>query len=359
MASKLEVEEHGNELTITKRWFGYGVLFLIMFAIIWDGFLIVWYGMAFAGGAPTIAILFPLLHVAAGIGITYTAITGLVNSTVLKINDNALTIKHGPLPWPGNKTVDVTDIEQFYVKQSAHTKDGNTTYSYMVRAKSSTGKDIKILKIPNWKDADEALKIERLIENHLGIKDVRLPEEYQGYKPKQVDDLVEQRRKTSVDSPTTDVAFHNLKKGDFVDYDRKKYEVSYSAQFDWKDGDTDREFQLLEIDNSEVLVFLQQNRGIWNAFIHTKLDAFEANSIFFSANNPPNEIQYKGSTFKQSVSHSGNMFVPGSRESVEVDMWEFTSDESQLIRIFNYSGMLKMYEAKQEILASFTNMLTA
>ena len=44
-----------------------------------------WYGIAFAADTPLIAKLFPLLHVAMGIGLTYFTLAGLVNRTTVEV----------------------------------------------------------------------------------------------------------------------------------------------------------------------------------------------------------------------------------------------------------------------------------
>src|SRR5690349_17364067 len=52
------------EVSIEWRWFrpaqDLGMLF---FAIFWNGFLVFWYTIAFAGDGPWLAYVFPLLHV--------------------------------------------------------------------------------------------------------------------------------------------------------------------------------------------------------------------------------------------------------------------------------------------------------
>ena len=41
----------GTTLEIRRRWFTAAVLFLVFFCVFWNGFMIVWHGMAFASGA--------------------------------------------------------------------------------------------------------------------------------------------------------------------------------------------------------------------------------------------------------------------------------------------------------------------
>jgi len=78
----MKIDRWGPELTITRRWFSAVLLFLVFFCIAWDSFLVFWYTMAFRADAPWIMKVFPIVHVAVGVGLTYYTIAGFVNSTV-------------------------------------------------------------------------------------------------------------------------------------------------------------------------------------------------------------------------------------------------------------------------------------
>src|SRR5262245_25035924 len=74
---KLEVLEYGDELSISWKWFSWAVLFLIPFCIAWNAFLIGWYSMAVGfgdqmpGPMRLIFLVFPIAHVAVGLGLAY------------------------------------------------------------------------------------------------------------------------------------------------------------------------------------------------------------------------------------------------------------------------------------------------
>lgn len=59
---------------------------------------------------PLMAILFPLGHVAVGVGITYYVFCGFLNKTDIKISHSGIEIKTYPLPWRGNKILNEADI---------------------------------------------------------------------------------------------------------------------------------------------------------------------------------------------------------------------------------------------------------
>lgn len=160
---------------ITRRWFSPVVLFLIPFCLVWDGFLFVWYAAAFKTGAPTMAILFPLLHVAAGVGITYWTLACLFNKTRLLVERGELVITHGPLPWFGYRRIPGVMMDQIYAKSHVtHGKNGPST-DYQLWHVNSAGRHEKLH--ANSLTADQALYIEQQLELALGIKDRAIPGE--------------------------------------------------------------------------------------------------------------------------------------------------------------------------------------
>ena len=109
---KLEVYQDRDRLEITLKWFTPIALFLLFFTVIWNAFLVFWYSMAISGGA-WIMVLFPILHVAVGVYLTYYTLCLFFNKTFIDISGDYLTIRHTPIPWwKGNRRIPVNAIEQ-------------------------------------------------------------------------------------------------------------------------------------------------------------------------------------------------------------------------------------------------------
>ena len=164
---------------IRWRWFRWSQLFLIFFAMAWDSFLVFWYVAAFtAEGAPLIVKIFPLGHVAVGLGITYTALAGLLNTTVLKAEGGKLTVRHFPLPWYPAPTVSQSDLEQLYVtRKTTHSKNGaRLTYQLRAVTRDHSGK----LLLKGLDELEQALYLEQVLEETLDIRDRRVAGECQG-----------------------------------------------------------------------------------------------------------------------------------------------------------------------------------
>jgi len=117
---------------IRKIWLSWTIAPLILFAVVWDGFLFSWYRKALLmpHGAPLMQILFPIGHLAVGIGLTYYIIASFVNKTDITIAPSSIANVTGPFPWFGNKRVEVADITDIIVRERSGNK-GSISYVVM------------------------------------------------------------------------------------------------------------------------------------------------------------------------------------------------------------------------------------
>jgi len=168
MPGAIQVEVFGDSLEIRRRWFGCAAIFLIVFAVFWNGFMIVWHSIAMATGMFVMSA-FGLIHTAVGIGVGYLALAMILNTTTIKVDRGMLTVSHGPLPWPGAKSLPIHEIKQFFCRETVHHGKNGTSYTYEVRYVTQTGSKEKLL--TGLSNSDQALFIEQQIERHLGIKD--------------------------------------------------------------------------------------------------------------------------------------------------------------------------------------------
>ncbi len=170
----LSVSEHAGMLRLERRWFRPFLFFALLFCIAWDAFLVFWYTQVGADG-DVIAIVFPIAHVGAGVGLTYWTIAGFVNRTIIGASANYLTIRHQPLPWPGKRDIAVRDLQQLFCEEHvSHSKNG-TSVSYSLNAVLQSGRKLALVK--HLAQADQALYLEHAIEKHLGIDNRPVPGE--------------------------------------------------------------------------------------------------------------------------------------------------------------------------------------
>ena len=165
-----------QEFVLSWRWFSpLKHLFMLVFAVGWNAFLLFWYTSAAGGDAPWLFYVFPLVHVAVGIGIGYGALAGVFNRTTITIERDTLSVRHGPLPWLGNREISKQDLQQLFCREKVAQRRGNNshggTISYEVHAQLG---DSEVKLIGGLSDARQAMYIEQLFETTLGIKDVRV-----------------------------------------------------------------------------------------------------------------------------------------------------------------------------------------
>jgi hypothetical protein len=177
------IDDFGPEITVQWSWYSHAVWFMLLFALFWDGFLLVWYGAAVGSltsgknlGNLWFMLLFPILHVAVGVGFTYAVLSMFVNRTVIKIASGELSVWHGPLPTWGKCRVSTADITQLFSTEHCHRRKRGHSYSYSVTALLTNGERMGL--ITNLQDSFEALFLERFLEEKLKIANQRVPGEF-------------------------------------------------------------------------------------------------------------------------------------------------------------------------------------
>jgi len=168
LPESLTIIDHGTYVEIVRRWFGPMTLAMTVFVLDWNGFLAAWYGAATEGGG-LVELLFPIGHVGVGVGLTYWVVAGWINKTRIMIGDGLVGVRHGPIPWFGNRDFELADLAQVYVIERTHTSKNGTSTSYELRAMTKAGRDVKLAS--GFKRSEEALYLEHLIEKHAGIVD--------------------------------------------------------------------------------------------------------------------------------------------------------------------------------------------
>ncbi|HKP76650.1 MAG TPA: hypothetical protein VJT67_14065 [Longimicrobiaceae bacterium] len=126
--------EANGELVVQYRWFSAKYLLLLFFCLFWDGFLVFWYAMALGGGGGLVFLLFPLIHVAAGIAITYATIAGFVNTTTVRIDGSRLSVRHHPLPWGRPVELGIVEVKQLFCEEKLNRGRNGVSYTYNLNA---------------------------------------------------------------------------------------------------------------------------------------------------------------------------------------------------------------------------------
>ena len=168
LPEKMTLVDHGNYIEIIRKWFSWKFAALAAFAVFWNGALISLYS-GMSSDTPLLTVLFPLLHVGAGIAIAYYALAGCLNRTHVYASKDLVGIRHRPIPWLGNKDVPASDIKQLYVTEKASKGRHGPWTTYEVRVVTNSGRNIKL--IGGLDAKEQALYLEQKIEDYLDIED--------------------------------------------------------------------------------------------------------------------------------------------------------------------------------------------
>ncbi|MFH0990080.1 MAG: hypothetical protein V1799_08700 [bacterium] len=175
--NNVTIDQTTSGLVLTYRWFSPKFIFLALFCVIWDGFLVFWYAIALGGNSSWEMILFPVLHIALGIGLTYYTVAGFINRTVITVGQGRLSIEHGPMMWFGSWLLNSTEISQIYVEEIVTRGKHGPSTSFQLNAITQDGRKIKLM--GGFESADSARFIENKVEEWLGIHDRKVEGELQ------------------------------------------------------------------------------------------------------------------------------------------------------------------------------------
>ncbi len=350
--NKFQIDESREELSITYRWFSFVHIFLAFFCLIWDGFLVVWYSIAFAsfndsGGASLIMILFPVLHLAAGVGLTYYTICGFFNRTYLRVDRQRLSISFKPLPWKGQIEFPSREIKQLFVKEKVSRGKNGNSYTYNLCMLSSSGKEKVLLSGDLLGGASQARFLEQKIEHFLGIQDFAVPGEYMGrQKAENMSFNYQQKlpRKMDWEQEASRLVAYDLYKGCVFDFQSNSWEVNREVQFDWENGYTHRQIQAFNKkenthlymwkDGDDTIIYEEGRVNLFKSFP-------DIEAIVRDKKQPPATIKFEEQTYWRDNAYRGQKFLLSEtgQPSFPVTCWlYFNENKNMMFRIEDFDN---------------------
>jgi hypothetical protein len=168
--SCIRMENDYQGMTLIQRWFSFKYIPLAFFAVAWDSFLIFWYSMALhSDHVPWIMVVFPIAHVAVGIGLTYSTIAGILNRTILRVTPETISVRFEPLPWKGKKQIAVADIKQLFCKDKVTRSKNGISTQYELYAVTAANQQVKL--VGRLDNSEIAIFLEQQLERWLKIED--------------------------------------------------------------------------------------------------------------------------------------------------------------------------------------------
>ena len=89
-----------------------------------------------------------------------------VNSTTIEVTSSHLFVRHGPLPWSGNCSIDRSEVRGIEYRRTKRKR----RMGYHVLAILASGKSVSIIR----DGSDEAVFVGRRLEEHLGLPSGRV-----------------------------------------------------------------------------------------------------------------------------------------------------------------------------------------
>ena len=161
------INENFGELTIEYKWSRLTGIVVLVFAFIWNGFM-----LSILSKMPSEIILVITIPGVIGIFMVYFAISHLVNKTIITCDSINLRIKSGPLPAFSNRVIKASDIKQLYFTERVTNGKNGKQVSYHLHMLDYNDRSRKIMRyLP---DAETARFLEHRLEKFYKIENKRV-----------------------------------------------------------------------------------------------------------------------------------------------------------------------------------------
>lgn len=167
--NNMQVFEKNGKLLMIWPWFDKSFALLTFLAVIWNvaSLTIIGSGLFAVIQGNISGLLYLLLpNIWIGLGLIYYVLCGYINKTSVFIDDNTLTVEHGPLPLWGKKTLAIDDITHVHTKRLEHAKYEHA-HLYSVYVNMLKDENVKL--VSGLTNAEQASFIKQKIRYYLGI----------------------------------------------------------------------------------------------------------------------------------------------------------------------------------------------
>lgn len=175
LPKRFTLDRANQALTISWRSYSPSALFLLFFAIFWNGFLVVWHTVALTSGAWFMSV-FGLIHTGVGVFLAYLVAAKFLNRTVIRASREWLQVRIGPLPWPGRLDVEHRGLRQLFCREKIRRGKNGATETYQVELVLEG--NLRKTLVKDLENADQAIFIEQQLEKYLGIPDAPVDGEH-------------------------------------------------------------------------------------------------------------------------------------------------------------------------------------
>ena len=277
-----------------------------------------------------------------GISVSYRTLCYFLNHSELHVENGQLTVRHGPIPaFKWNKTIATSDIEQIYVMEKTRTHKRRTYYTYQLRAKTAGRKDQLLLNLEEV-SSEKIQQIEEQLEQFLGIEDQKISGEYAKQKISSAK-IRPRRRRRSFSGAPLEMLFQK-KINDLVYFNDEEMQIEGSSQYDWKEGNTDKLFRLVNQDRETYYLFIEHYKEQFSLYEESEYQLPESAANQFLEGFPPKSIELEGKEYFQSLNKKGKHFYGSSINPSDVLQWLYIADTpDDYIRVISLNGRIEVY----------------
>jgi hypothetical protein len=125
-------EKEATRITLTQRWFSWMSTMMVPFGILLDALVLGAYALMPRGDLAFVAAVLLLPGILLASWASYCLLARLVNRTKVRMTTSGLSIRHGPLPWPGNQSLPIQHVKEFSCEKHTnwdYTGDVRETYT--------------------------------------------------------------------------------------------------------------------------------------------------------------------------------------------------------------------------------------
>jgi len=154
---------------VVIRWFSEICWGLLIFCILWDGFLVYFFTVGIEDPSVLIALLL-------GLAVTYLTLALCFNRTSLSMNDIQLRVIHWPLPWIGNKVIAIEKISHLQCAPGITITGVMGPYKTLANIKAILSDGSECLLLRSLDKADASL-VQRQLERWLKAEHRKIEEQ--------------------------------------------------------------------------------------------------------------------------------------------------------------------------------------
>ena len=143
--------------------------------------------------------------------------------------------------------------------------------------------------------------------------------------------------------PLSDLTLSALKKGYFLDYDLKTWEVTAHNRYDY-DGDWTDEWELTSADEVRYLEREVDDEEIWVLYRKVSVSDIDddVRSTILEDDDPPNVVSFEGVTYEAESSDAGHFHRDGGMSTggpgKEFVNWTYVDEAEKLVLVIEQWG---------------------